>query len=127
MAAHEAQNAAYAAWPLSDIRLTQEVLDLLQQGMRYRQVKKVTKALNRGVCEIAVLAADANPLAIVLHLPLLAEDRNALWVFVPSKIAIGRSCGIDRPVIAACINASEASDLAPQIQMLKDKIERLMI
>lgn len=35
-----------------------------------------TKTLNRGLAEIIVLAADTTPLAILLHLPLLAEDKN---------------------------------------------------
>lgn len=34
-----------------------------------------TKTLNRGTCEFVVMAADTEPLEIVLHLPLLAEDK----------------------------------------------------
>jgi U4/U6 small nuclear ribonucleoprotein SNU13 len=37
---------------------------------------EVTKTLNRGISELIVLAADTSPLAIVLQLPLLAEDKN---------------------------------------------------
>ena len=87
----------------------------------------MTKAINRGVCEIAVLAADTSPFAIVLHIPLLAEDKNALYVYLPSKAAIGRACGVSRAVIAASISSNEASELAPQIQSLKNKVERLLI
>lgn len=45
-----------------------------------RQLKKganeATKSLNRGVSELVVLAADTSPLAIILHLPVLCEDKN---------------------------------------------------
>jgi hypothetical protein len=34
-----------------------------------------TKTLNRGISEFVVMAADTEPLEIVLHLPLLAEDK----------------------------------------------------
>ena len=34
-----------------------------------------TKTLNRGMSEFIVLAADTEPLEILLHLPLLAEDK----------------------------------------------------
>ncbi|KAJ0817358.1 putative 50S ribosomal protein L30e [Helianthus annuus] len=34
-----------------------------------------TKTLNRGISEFVVMAADAEPLEIILHLPLLAEDK----------------------------------------------------
>lgn len=69
-----------AAWPIADEALTQSLLDLVQQSAHYRQIKKganeCTKSLNRGTCELVIMAADTSPLAIVLHLPLLAEDKN---------------------------------------------------
>ncbi|KAF5023765.1 hypothetical protein F66182_4198 [Fusarium sp. NRRL 66182] len=120
-----------AAWPLADAALTQEILDLVQQATHARQAKKganeATKALNRGVSEIVVLAADTQPLAILLHLPLLAEDKNVPYVYVPSKMHLGRACGVSRPVIAASINTNESSELAGPIRALRDKIERLAI
>ena len=86
-----------------------------------------TKTLNRGTAEIVILAADTSPLAILLHLPLLAEDKNVPYVYVPSKLALGRATGVSRPVIAASITTNEASDLMGQIRAVKDKVERLMI
>jgi Ribosomal protein L7Ae/L30e/S12e/Gadd45 family len=44
-----------------------------------------TKTLNRGTAELIILAADTLPLAILLHLPLVAEDKNCPYVYVPSK------------------------------------------
>ena len=37
-----------------------------------------TKTLNRGISEFIVMAADAEPLEIILHLPLLCEDKVSL-------------------------------------------------
>jgi U4/U6 small nuclear ribonucleoprotein SNU13 len=34
-----------------------------------------TKTLNRGISEVIVMAADTEPIEILLHLPLLAEDK----------------------------------------------------
>jgi Ribosomal protein L7Ae/L30e/S12e/Gadd45 family len=34
-----------------------------------------TKTLNRGISAIVVMAADTDPIEILLHLPLLAEDK----------------------------------------------------
>ena len=34
-----------------------------------------TKTLNRGISEFVVMAADTEPIEILLHLPLLAEDK----------------------------------------------------
>ncbi|GAB1215910.1 RNA binding protein snu13 [Aspergillus terreus] len=127
-----------AAWPVADEALTQNLLDLVQQASHYRQLKKgangklscslgATKTLNRGTSELIILAADTSPLAIVLHLPLLAEDKNVPYVYVPSKLALGRATGVSRPVIAASITSNEASDLTGQIRAVRDKVERLMI
>jgi U4/U6 small nuclear ribonucleoprotein SNU13 len=122
---------SFAAWPLADTSLTQTILDLVQQASHYRQLKKganeTTKTLNRGISEIIILAADTAPLAILLHLPLVAEDKNVPYVYVPSKTALGRACGVSRAVIAASITTNEASDLMNQIREVKDKVERLMI
>ncbi|EGP84641.1 unnamed protein product [Zymoseptoria tritici ST99CH_1A5] len=122
---------ASAAWPVADQALTQQLLDLLQQATHYRQAKKganeATKTLNRGVAELIILAADTTPLAILLHLPLLCEDKNVPYVYVPSKMALGRACGVSRAVIAASITTNEASDLMGQIRATKDQVERLMI
>jgi ribosomal protein L7Ae-like RNA K-turn-binding protein len=38
-------------------------------------ISLATKALNRGVAELVVMAADAEPIEILLHLPLLCEDK----------------------------------------------------
>jgi hypothetical protein len=35
---------------------------------------------------------------------LLCEDKNVPYVFVPSKVALGRACGVSRPVIAASVS-----------------------
>ena len=75
-----------AAWPVADAALSQEILDLVQQASHYRQLKKganeATKTLNRGISEIIILAADTSPLAILLHLPLLCEDKNTPYVCI---------------------------------------------
>ncbi|KHN99041.1 snRNP and snoRNP protein (Snu13) [Metarhizium album ARSEF 1941] len=122
---------ANAAWPLADAAFAQEILDVLQLATHARQAKKganeVTKALNRGTCELVILAADTEPLAILLHIPLLCEDKGVPYVYVSSKIFLGRASGVERSVIAACITSNEASELAGRIKALRDKVERLAI
>merc|ERR1712000_480793 len=114
-----------AAWPLADAKLEQELLDLVQSATHARQLKKganeATKTLNRGVSELVILAADTQPLAIVLHVPLLSEDKNVPYVYVSSKMHLGRA------VIAASITSNEGSELSGQIRAMRDKVERLAI
>ncbi|KAL9075449.1 MAG: hypothetical protein Q9157_003990 [Trypethelium eluteriae] len=115
-----------AAWPLADQALSQEILDIVQQAQNYRfgihifalrvilssrrQLKKganeATKTLNRGTSEL---------------------DKNVPYVYIPSKMSLGRAAGVSRAVVSVSITTSEASDLMGQIRSLKDKVERLMI
>ncbi|KAJ1328564.1 ribonucleoprotein-associated protein [Batrachochytrium salamandrivorans] len=73
------------------------------------------------------MAADTEPLEILLHLPLLCEDKNVPYVFVPSKTALGRACGVSRPVVAASVTTNDGSELLVQIQAIKNEIEKLLI
>ncbi|KAI9799000.1 MAG: RNA binding protein snu13 [Phylliscum demangeonii] len=140
-------------WPVAKDALAQEILDVVQQAGHYRQLKKganegmrprplvllldprrhewltvvAAKTLNRGLSELIIIAGDTAPLAIVMHLPLLCEDKNVPYVFVPSKVALGRACGVSRSVVAASITTNDASDLMGQIRALRDKVERLGI
>jgi len=119
------------AWPLADADLTNAILDLVQQAGTYKQLKKganeATKTLNRGIAELIILTADTEPLEILLHLPLLCEEKNVTYVFVPSKAALGRACNVSRPVIAASITTGEAKEIQSQIQTLRNTIEKLMV
>lgn len=119
------------AYPLADTKLTNSLLDLVQQAQNYTQLKKganeTTKALNRGLAELIILTADTEPLEILLHLPLLAEDKNVPYVFIKSKAALGRACGVSRPVISCAITVNKGSPLKPQIDEAKDTVEQLLI
>jgi U4/U6 small nuclear ribonucleoprotein SNU13 len=44
-----------------------------------------------------------------------------------SKVALGRACGVSRPVIACSITTNEASQLKTLIDGMKIKIEQLLI
>ncbi|KAJ1755352.1 RNA binding protein snu13 [Coemansia sp. RSA 1807] len=119
------------AFPLAEAKLSSQILELVQQASHYKQLKKganeATKTLNRGISEFIVMAADCEPIEILLHLPLLSEDKNVPYVFVPSKVALGRACGVSRSVVAASVTTNEGSDLKPQIKAIKDQIEKLLI
>jgi len=122
-------NARGKAWPLSDAVLTNTLLDLVEQASQYKMLKKganeATKTLNRGIAEIIVLTADTEPIEILLHLPLLCEEKNVPYIFVPSKAALGRACNVSRAVIAASITTGESKELSSQIDAVKRDVERL--
>ncbi|XP_062552903.1 NHP2-like protein 1 homolog [Armigeres subalbatus] len=119
------------AYPLADQALTSKIMTLIQQAVNYKQLRRganeATKTLNRGLSEFIVMAADAEPLEILLHLPLLCEDKNVPYVFVRSKQALGRACGVSRPIVACSVTINEGSQLKSQIVTIQQEIERLLV
>lgn len=106
-------------------------MNLLQQALNYNQLRKganeATKTLNRGLADIIVMAADTEPIEILLHLPLLCEDKNVPYIFVRSKQALGRACGVSRPIVACSVTTNEGSQLKSQITSIQQEIERLLV
>eukprot|EP01029_Cantina_marsupialis_P006771 TRINITY_DN17479_c0_g1_i1.p1 TRINITY_DN17479_c0_g1~~TRINITY_DN17479_c0_g1_i1.p1 ORF type:complete len:126 (+),score=12.91 TRINITY_DN17479_c0_g1_i1:46-423(+) len=118
------------AFPLAD-DLAPAILDLVSQASNYKELKKganeATKALNRGIAALVIMAADTEPLEILLHLPILSEDKNVQYVFVPSRMALGRACGVSRSVIACAITSDDSSNLWNSVLKMKDEVERIAI
>jgi len=86
-----------------------------------------------------VIAADTEPLEIVLHLPLLCEEKvsfqlatftllkNVPYIYVSSKQELGAICGTSRNVIAVAIIKNKLSALNNTIYSLRDEIEKFFI
>jgi U4/U6 small nuclear ribonucleoprotein SNU13 len=41
--------------------------------------------------------------------------------------ALGRACGVSRPVIAASITQNEGSQIKPQITSIQQEIEKILV
>ena len=72
------------------------------------------------------MAADATPIEIILHLPLLCEDKSVPYIFVPSMVELGQACGTSRNVIACSIIQKTNNDfqLQEEIKQMKIKVEK---
>lgn len=55
------------------------------------------------------------------------NTRAFLPGFFVTQVALGRACGVSRPVISCSVTTNEASQLKSQIITLKDQIEQLLI
>jgi large subunit ribosomal protein L7Ae len=87
-----------------------------QSGKVRKGTNETTKAIERGTSKLVVIAEDVEPPEVVAHLPILCEERNSAYVFVPSKQQLGQALGIDVPSAAACImDAGEAQHILEQV------------
>ncbi|MEM4298199.1 MAG: 50S ribosomal protein L7Ae [Nitrososphaerota archaeon] len=100
--------------------LADAALEALRQARQTGKVKKgtneTTKAVERGIAKLVVLAEDVEPPEVVAHLPIICEERNIPYVYVPSKAQLGPSLGIDVGAASACIvDPGEGQDLVERI------------
>ena len=88
------------ATPKADAKSTIKIFDMLEQAMNYKQLKKgvneVMKVLQRHKGEVVILAADTDPLGLLMSLPTMCEQHSVPYCFVESTAALGRACGIER-------------------------------
>ena len=87
-----------------------------QSGKVRKGTNETTKAIERGVSKLVVIAEDVEPPEVVAHLPILCEERKAPFIFVPSKQQLGASLGIDVGSAAATIvDAGDAQHIVEQV------------
>ena len=87
-----------------------------QSGKVRKGTNETTKSIERGTSRLTVIAEDVEPPEVVAHLPILCEERNTAYIFVPSKQQLGASLGIDVGSAAATIlEAGEAQHIVEQV------------
>jgi len=107
--------------------LGDKVLQLLEiaknTGKVRRGTNETTKNIEKGIAKLVIIAEDVEPEEIVMHLPILCEEKNIPYAYIPSKLELGRATGIDVPSASVCIvEPGEGKNLLKEII---DKIEKL--
>lgn len=100
---------------------TYEALQLAKQSGTVRKgANEVTKSIERGLASFVVIAADVDPEEVVVHLPVICEQKKISYSYVPSKTELGKSIGMNIPCAAIAVeNAGKAS------QQIKDIVSRI--
>ena len=92
-------------------------------GKIRKGVNETTKAIDRGVAKLVVMAEDVTPPEILMHLPVLCEEKKIPYAYVPSKVELGKACGIDVPTSSIAI-ATEG-DAKKLIHEIAEKVKSL--
>ena len=97
-----------------------KVLEAIEIAKATGKVKKgtneVTKVIERGTAKLVAVAKDASPAEIVMHIPMIAEEKGIVCVTVPTKEELGASTGIAVPTASAAITQEgEAKALIKEI------------
>jgi len=87
--------------------LANKALELIEMsrgsGKLRRGMNEVTKVVERGQAKVVVIATDINPPEIVMHLPMLCEEKKIPIVFAGTKNELGAAAGLEVPTSAVAV------------------------
>lgn len=87
-----------------------------ETGKIKRGTNESTKAVERGLAKLVLIAEDVDPPEVVMHLPLLCEERKIPYVYVPSKEKLGQAAGIEvKAASAAITEVGQAKEIIDEI------------
>lgn len=104
--------------------LHEKVLEAIEIAKATGKIKKgvneVTKSIEKQQAKLAIVAKDVQPQEIVMHIPLLAKEKDVPCVMVDSKEELGAAAGLEVGTSAvAIVNEGEAK------KNIKEIIEKL--
>lgn len=93
--------------PLASKKSTKKAHKLVKKaaGAKHirRGVKEVIKGIRKGEKGLAILAGDIYPLDVISHIPILLEEKDIPYLFVPSKQDLGAAASTKRPTSVVLI------------------------
>lgn len=92
-------------------------------GKIMKGTNETTKAVERGQADLVVIAEDVSPEEIVAHLPVLSEEKDISYVYVPEKRELGSAAGLKVPTASVAI--SEPADAMDTIKDVEKKVNEL--
>src|SRR5213080_5586113 len=114
-----AQKSVYVRFqvPKEAVDKAYQLLQVAKDTGKVRKgTNETTKAIERGIAKLVVIAEDVQPPEVVAHLPIICEEKKIPYVFVPSRAQIGPAIGIDVPTAsAAVVEAGEGSQILEQV------------
>ncbi len=103
-----------------DKDLTQKAYEAISvaktSGKLRKGVNETTKAVERGIAKLVVMAMDVTPEEVLMHVPLICDEKQIPYTYVPSKLELGKAAGIDVPTSSiAIVEEGEAKKVVADI------------
>jgi large subunit ribosomal protein L7Ae len=94
-----------------------EAIELTKKSGKLKKgTNEVTKVIERGVAKLVVVAQDTQPEEVIMHLPILCEEKNIPCIGVKSKTELGAAAGLGIPCSSVAITEeADAKDLIKEI------------
>lgn len=89
-------------------------------GKLKKGVNETTKSIERKTAQFVVIAQDVTPEEVVVHLPILCDEKGIPYAFVPTKVELGKAVGIDVGTSSIAVESAGGAN-----EKLQDVIKRL--
>ena len=107
--------------------LSDKAYELVEAARDTGKVRKgtneVTKLVERSEAALVIMAEDVQPPEILANMPMLCEERNILYAYVPSKAELGHAVGMEKPT--ASVAVLDAGKAKPMIESFAEQIKKL--
>jgi|TARA_Y100000310_G_scaffold328559_1_gene396875 large subunit ribosomal protein L7Ae len=78
--------------------LVDTVYEVIEVAKASGKIKKgtneTTKSIEKGTAKLVVVAKDVTPPEIIMHIPMIAEEKDVPCFQIPSKEDLGAAAGI---------------------------------
>jgi len=86
-------------------------------------VQKALRKKQKGLC---VIAGDISPIDVISHLPILCEEKDVPYIYVPSKAELGVAGSTKRPTSCVMIVPKDDWQHKEDFEELKKKVVKAM-
>ena len=110
--------------PKALVEKSYAALELARDTGKVRKgTNESTKAIERGIAKLVLIAEDISPVEVIAHIPMLCKEKNIPYVVVPKKEELGAAVGLEVPTAAACV--IQPGDAAKSIQEIEKQVKEL--
>ncbi len=101
-----------------------EAITVANDSGRLRKgANETTKGIEAGTAQLVVIAEDVEPEEVVMHLPMICQEKGIAYAYVPTKKELGGAAGL--PVPCAAIAIDKPGNAAEMVKALADKVRPL--
>jgi large subunit ribosomal protein L7Ae len=87
--------------------IADKVLQLVQVARETGKVRvgtnEVTKSSERSEAKLVVMAEDVDPAEILVHIPMLCEEKHIPYLYVPKKQRLGQVAGLAKSAASVAV------------------------
>uniref|UniRef100_A0A5B6Z7J2 H/ACA ribonucleoprotein complex subunit 2 n=1 Tax=Davidia involucrata TaxID=16924 RepID=A0A5B6Z7J2_DAVIN len=95
------------AKPLAGKKLCKRTFKLVRRAAEHkclkRGVKEVVKSIRRGNKGLCVIAGNISPVDVITHVPILCEEADIPYIYVPSKEDLANAGATKRPTCCVLV------------------------